>query len=99
MADLNVTYQDMTDAAARLTAGEQDLTAKLTELNTLVNNLVANGYVTDQSSRAFDDTFNQFITGTKQVVEGLGGLSKYLTAAANALQATDQQLAQTIKGH
>jgi len=89
----------MTDAAARLTAGEQDLTAKLTELNTLINNLVANGYVTDQSSRAFDDTFNQFITGTKQAVEGLDGLSKYLTAAANALQATDQQLAQTIKGN
>jgi WXG100 family type VII secretion target len=99
MADINVTYQDLKDVSAKLTAGQADLISKLNELKTLVNNLVATGYVTDQSSHAFDETFNQFVTGTTQAIDGLDGLSKYLSSAADALQGTDTQLANSIKSN
>jgi WXG100 family type VII secretion target len=98
MANLNVTYGDMRDAASRLQSGKDDLIGKLTELQTLVNNLVSGGYVTDASSGAFNESYNQFTTGTKTAVEGLDGLSQYLTKAAEALQTTDQELANALKG-
>jgi len=98
MANVNVTYDDMRNAATQLTQGKDEITQKLTELSQLVDNLVSSGYVTDQSSRAFDDTFDQFITGTKSAVEALDGLSKFLLAAADGLQQTDEQLANSIKG-
>lgn len=98
MANINVSYQEMRDAALRLSQGKEDMTTKLTELDTLVNNLVASGYITEQSSVAFDQSFDQFIIGTKQAVEGLEGLSKYLIAAAEALESTDAGLAKSISG-
>lgn len=98
MANINVTYDDMRDAAAQLNQGKEDITTKLTELDTRINNLVASGYVTDQSSVAFDQSFDQFIVGVKQAVEGLEGLSKYLIAAADALHSTDEGLAKSISG-
>ncbi len=98
MANLNVSYSDMTDAAGKLAAGKEELTSKLSELQTLVQNLVSSGFVTDASSGAFHDSYTQFTTGTKSAVDGLDGLSQYLTKAADALQNTDTQLANAIKG-
>ncbi|MBC7760450.1 MAG: WXG100 family type VII secretion target, partial [Candidatus Saccharibacteria bacterium] len=40
MANMNVTYSEMTDAANRLTTGKDDIVSKLHELQTLVNGLV-----------------------------------------------------------
>jgi len=40
MANMNVTYGEMTDAANRLTTGKDEITSKLHELHSLVSNLV-----------------------------------------------------------
>ena len=44
MANVNVTYQEMRDAANRLTRGKEEIFSKLTELQNMVNNLVNGGY-------------------------------------------------------
>jgi len=98
MANLNVTYGDMTSAAQRLTAGKDDITAKLHELQSLVNNLVSGGFVTDTASGAFHSSYEEFTKGTTQAVNGLDGMSQFLNKAADALQNVDQQLAQGIGG-
>ena len=98
MANLNVTYDDLREAAQRLTAGQDDLINKLVELSNLVSNLTANGFQAEQSSAAYRDSFEQFTTGTRSAVEGLEGLSKFLISAADALQQTDEGLASAIKG-
>ena len=46
MANVNVTYEEMHDAAKSLTAGQTDITEKLNQLQKLVNGLVNGGYVT-----------------------------------------------------
>jgi len=97
MANLNVTYEEIKSAAAQLLQGKEDITTKLTELNQQIDNLVASGYVTDQSSKAFDETFDKFILGTKSGIEALDGLSKFLISAADAMQQTDEGLANAIK--
>ena len=98
MANINVTYDDLRETAQRLIAGQQDLQNKLVELSNVVQNLTANGFQAEQSSAAYRDSFEQFTTGTRQAVDGLEGLSKFLTSAADTLQQTDEGLASALKG-
>ena len=98
MANLNVTYEDLRDAARRLQAGKDDLHTKLTELSNLVQSLTASGFQAEQSSAAYRDSFEQFRSGTTTAVNGLEGLSSFLVSAADALQQTDEGLASAIKG-
>lgn len=97
MANLNVTYTDMEDAATRLTSGQQDMEAKLVELKALVESLVAGGYVTDKSSVAFRDSYELFNKGASETIKGLEGMSGFLKSAATALGDTDAQLASALK--
>jgi WXG100 family type VII secretion target len=98
MANMNVTYSEMTDAANRLISGKDDITAKLHELQNLVNSLVQGGFVTDSASGAFHTSYEQFTKGTTEAVNGLDGMSQFLTKAADALQNVDSELAKGIGG-
>ncbi len=97
MANLNVTYADMQDAAKRIDAGQSDIETKLRELKTLVDSLVTGGYVTDSSSKAFESSYTEFNDGATKTISGLEGISQYLNAAAEALRSTDEELARSIK--
>lgn len=99
MANLNVTYGDMTNAATQLTNGEHQISSDLDRLQSLITNLVASGFVTDQASKAFDDSYQQFTNGAKQMMQGLDGMANYLNKAASTMQDTDTQLASAIKSH
>lgn len=96
MANLNVTYADMEQMASRLKAAEAQMTADLQNLQKLVNQLVQGGYVTDKSSVAFQASYSQFTKGATQMMQGLGGMGKFLTAAHQSLSQTDAQLAQSL---
>ncbi|WP_368499005.1 WXG100 family type VII secretion target [Herbiconiux sp. A18JL235] len=97
MANLNVTYEEMTEAAGRLDTGRDQMTTTLTDLRRLIDQLVANGFQTQMASGAFDDTYEKFTNGTTQAVEGLQGLSQFLRSAAEAMQKTDEELAKAIR--
>ncbi|MDX6342530.1 MAG: hypothetical protein QOH87_2668 [Trebonia sp.] len=60
MPNMNVTYQDMHDAASRLSQGEDEIKSKLAQLKSLVDSLVSGGYVTDRSSVAFSNSYQEF---------------------------------------
>lgn len=98
MANLNVTYDDLRDVAGRLKNGQGELQQKLTELSTLVTNLTSSGFQAEQSSAAYRDSFEQFRTGTSSAIDGLEGLANFLNSAADALQQTDEGLANAIRG-
>ncbi len=98
MANVNVTYAEMTDAANRLSAGKDDLTSKLHELQSLVHQLTGSGFITDEASGAFRDSYDQFTKGTGDAVNGLDGMQQFLRKAADALQNVDSQLAKGIGG-
>ncbi len=51
---MNVTYEDMRAAATRLKSGQSEIAGTLDKLKSLVEKLVSGGYVTDQSSKAFN---------------------------------------------
>jgi WXG100 family type VII secretion target len=96
MPNLNVTYQDMHDAASRLSQGEDDIKSQLTQLKSLIDSLVSGGYVTDKSSVAFNNSYQEFNNGATQTISGLTGMASYLNAAANALEQTDSDLANSL---
>ncbi|GAA0288872.1 WXG100 family type VII secretion target [Kineococcus aurantiacus] len=96
MANLNVTYDDMSSAATNLEHGKSEIADKLARLKALVDSLVSGGYVTDRSSVAFKDSYDEFNTGITQVLEGLSGMSGYLRTAAQTLSDTDSQLAASL---
>ena len=98
MANISASYHDMNDAAGKLSSFEQQTQDILKQAQALVQNLIASGFVTDQASKAFDSSYNDFTRGAQQLMQGMDGMGKYLTSAANTLQETDQKLAQGISG-
>ena len=63
----------------------------LARLKSMIDNLVASGYVTDASSRQFDASYAEFNSGATKMMEGLAGMGQYLDAA-RAFQETDTQV-------
>lgn len=98
MANLNVSFQEMRDAAARLTSGEAEITGRLEELKAYIETLVASGFVTDQASVAFGESYRRFTTGATQTVSALTTLGAYLRQAATMLEEADAQLASGLRG-
>lgn len=97
-SNVNVTYQEMRDAAGKLTNGQAEIEGKLQELQAYVQNLVNSGYVTDASSKAFDASYEEFTHGAKQTISGLEGMSKFLQQAAQTFEDADTSLASQIGG-
>jgi WXG100 family type VII secretion target len=97
MPNVNVTYAEMQAAARQLQAGEQTIEGDLTRLKHLVDNLVAGGYVTDTSSKRFEESYTQFHAGATKMLQGLTGMGQYLDAAAKAFGDTDAQLAASLR--
>jgi uncharacterized protein YukE len=96
MANLNVTYTEMSDSATRLRNNKNDIDAKLTECKSLVDDLTAAGFVTDQASGKFDETHTEFVNAANQTMETLEQLSTWLDKAVEALQDMDTQLAGSL---
>ena len=80
MSNLNVTYEEMHSAAAKLKAGRAEIEGQLARLKSMIDGLVSGGYVTDKSSKAFQTSYEEFNTGVNKTIEGLvgGGLSAIL---------------------
>lgn len=95
--NLKVTYADMRDAARQLTTYEQEIQDKLKQAQALITQLVAQGFVTTQASKAFDSKYAEFTKGAAQMIDGLKGMGQYLNSAADAMEHTDTQLAQAIQ--
>ena len=96
MANINVTFQQMEDAAQQMRREAADMQNKLNQLRVMVENLVQDGYVTDKSSKAFDEAYKELNKGGEQVMEGLEGIAEYLKQAAEALRKTDEELANAL---
>jgi WXG100 family type VII secretion target len=98
VANVNVTYQDMRDAAGKLRSGQSDITDKLNTLQKFIQGLVNSGYVTDRSSKQFDESYREFTGGATRAIEGLEGMAKFLEDAAGLFQQMDEELAKGARG-
>ena len=96
MPKLNVTYGEMSDAATRMRNDKADIDSKIAECKSIVDQLTASGFVTDQASGRFDDVHNEFVTSAGQLMDSLDQLSQWLDKAVQAMQDMDTQMAQSL---
>ncbi len=96
MANVNVTYQQLHDQAVKLNNGRQEIENQLAALKAQVEHLVADGFVTDSSSKAFQASYDEFTQGATKTIHGLDGMANYLKTAAQTFQDVDQQLANAL---
>ncbi len=97
MAGINVTYEQMRSAATDLNRGKEEILTKLNQLRTQMSGLVANGYVTAESSGAFDELYTEYNTGATKTAQALEQIAAFLNKAAEALEKTDSELAKAIR--
>ncbi|GAA3867167.1 MULTISPECIES: WXG100 family type VII secretion target [Streptomyces] len=95
--DIDVTYQDMHDAADHLLEAKDEILAKLQTLRTYIQDLVRDGYVTSASSIAFDQSYDEFNTGAREAVEALQGMADFLDGAADGYADLDRQLEEGLR--
>jgi WXG100 family type VII secretion target len=93
MANVNVPYQQMERRRRSAPNGRTEIDGMLGQLKALVDQLVADGYVTDSSSKSFQAFYDEFTQGAKKTIEGLDGMASYLNQAAATFRDADTQLA------
>lgn len=96
MANLNVTYQEMSDTANTMRSNKTDIDDKLNQCKSIVDGLTANGFVTEQASGKFDEVHTEFVTSANQAMETLDQLSVWLDKAVDALRDMDTQLSGSL---
>ncbi|MBK6871007.1 MAG: WXG100 family type VII secretion target [Kineosporiaceae bacterium] len=92
MPNIHVDYAELSSTASRLTSGQSELEGLLRQLHSVVQNLVASGFVTDRASRSFDESYAQWTKGATDVIGGLSGMSQFLNKAIADHQSLDAQL-------
>jgi WXG100 family type VII secretion target len=96
MANLNVTYAEMSDSASKMRNDKNDIDAKLTECKSIVDNLTNSGFVTDQASGKFDEIHTEFVNSATKVMETLEQLSQWLDKAVDGMRDMDTQMASSL---
>lgn len=93
---LSVSYEDLRGAAARLEATKESIVTALEQARSLIGDLVSQGFVTQHASGRFHTASERFVTGSRQAMEGLTELGRYLTQTSAALEQVDHDLAAKI---
>ena len=96
MANINVSYAEIEQAASQLGNGRDEITTKLQSLQTQIGNLVSSGFVTDQASVKFNAAYSEYTASANTVVNKLNEIQTFLTQTANAIRDMDAQIAARI---
>ena len=98
MPNVHVDYQQLQTSASQLQTAQQEIESSLGRLKSMIDNLVASGFVTDQASGKFQMSYDQWNTGARNVMAGLEGMSGFLRQAIQQHQQLDSQLGQSTGG-
>ena len=95
MANVHVDYQELQRSSSQLKSGQQDVESQLARLKSMIDNLVASGFVTDQASGKFQQSYEQWNSGARNVIQGLQGMSSFLEKAIAQHQQLDTELSKS----
>jgi WXG100 family type VII secretion target len=95
VANVHVDYQELQRSSSQLKSGQQDVESQLARLKSMIDNLVSSGFVTDQASGKFQQSYDQWNSGAKNVIQGLQGMSSFLEKAIAQHQQLDSELSKS----
>ena len=98
MASISVTYEEVKSAAGRMKTAQQSMTDQVAQLKSMIENLVQSGFQTQLASGKFRDSYAQWDTGARNVIEGLGGMSTFLDQVVAKHQELDSTLGSQVGG-
>ena len=98
MANMNVTYDEMTTAANNLRDGQGQIEETLGRLRGLVDSLISQGFQTDKASGQFGTSYQAMDKGLSDALTGISGMADFLVQARDAIQGVDDQLGAGLKG-
>ncbi|HSX66543.1 WXG100 family type VII secretion target [Nocardioides sp.] len=90
---LELNYDDIDDAAAKLTDGQGAIVDLLNELKSLVADLTASGFNTEKASPQFDEDYATLTDELTQASDAIGQMSQRLTEIRNGFEEFDTQSA------
>ncbi|MFE5819985.1 WXG100 family type VII secretion target [Streptomyces sp. NPDC056479] len=93
---ININPEDIEEAANWLRTQKETLQQGLQEADTKMADVVAAAYSTPGSETKFKPYWDEYNTGTKSAIEGLEGVSQFLSSVARAFVDTDDQTAGSI---
>jgi WXG100 family type VII secretion target len=97
MANINVSYEALHDAASKISSGRDQITHELDAMKGRIDSLVSSGFVTQKSSAAFQHAYQTYTTSAKSTIQGLDEVVNFLRKVEQTMQETDQALASSIR--
>ncbi|MEU6079268.1 WXG100 family type VII secretion target [Streptomyces sp. NPDC047108] len=95
--DVNLTYQDMEDAADKIRKHREAIDKDLKAAEKYVKKLINDGFVTEKASKQFDQSYEEFTKGATDTIEGMDGMAQFLDKAAEAFRNLDSELERGLK--
>ncbi|MGO4782671.1 WXG100 family type VII secretion target [Cryobacterium sp. W22_MBD10_FK3] len=96
MSNIKVSYAEIETAASQLGAGRDEITTKLQNMQTQIGQLVSSGFVTDQASGKFNDSYTKYTASANTLIAQLNEIQQFLAGTANAMRDLDSQIASKI---
>lgn len=75
---VHVDYDQVSNSVTQMQSGKSDMEAQLGRLQAMITNLVGSGFKTDLASPKFQESYTQWNTGAKNVMQGLDGMAGFL---------------------
>lgn len=98
MVDFGASYDDMEATASNLDTGKTDIDDLLEKLQGYVDELVEDGFKTQEASVAYRDAYQDLTDGMKEAAAGVEGMAQALRDMSTMVQDTDGQARSAIQG-
>ncbi|MEV0622954.1 WXG100 family type VII secretion target [Nonomuraea sp. NPDC050404] len=77
----HLSFPQVENSATRLNKEKEDIESRLIQLKSMIDQLVASDFVTERASGKFQQDYDQWNNGARQVMQGLEGMSQFLKTA------------------
>lgn len=91
--DFGATYSEMESAASRLRDGRSTVTDTLKELQGVIDDLVQDGFKTENASEAYSTAYSELTTSLDDAAEAVNDMAQALDRMADRIRDTDAELA------
>jgi WXG100 family type VII secretion target len=95
---IKVDYGELESSASQLRNAQQEIEGRLSQLQSMINNLMSSGFTTEIASGKFSESYKQWNDGAKKVTEGLNGMNTFLNKAIQEHKNLDASLGQATGG-
>jgi WXG100 family type VII secretion target len=96
MVSINVSYEELNSAVSSIESSRDNIYNELDALRNRIQELTTSGFVTEKTSGAFNEAYNNYSEGAKKTVQGMDDVIAFLKKVEETLRETDAALASSL---